>query len=285
MRCNDKEAAGKLADYFSGHLSSAERDRVKNHLSRCPECRVSLKIMSLLAGRSRNPNLNNSEGHLTPEQLTIYYENRESLEKEVLERIESHLKACPRCSYDLNFLVSTEKELEDSVVPITSPEPAFVRFLGKLLMLIRKPAFAYLLLLLTLYPAAMWLFRRDQGLSPDTAAYLPNREYMLVEQRRSVGDIPILYRSVHGSLIAVAVPYHHFQKEFSYRISFSDGNDSSPLELETITDFSQADVIRVIIQTQPIPDGMYLLVISEIDRKDISDTLRSTYLFQVKTKE
>ncbi len=285
MACNDREAADKLSDYFSGHLNREELDQVARHLSECRECRTSLRTMSHLAGRSPNPFSENSERHLTSQLLTAYYENRESLDAETLKKIESHLKSCERCSYDLYFLNSLEEDLESSLALGAKHESASARLIGSVWALIRKPAFAYCLLLLTLYPAAMWLTRLDKKGGLELAAYLPPREYAMVEQRRSAGYVPTVIRPQDKSLVAVVVPYYHETEEFSYQIFFSDESGSVPLELETITDFSETGAIRVLVQTRSVQDGTYILNISETDREDPSDTLRSKYLFHLKTEQ
>jgi anti-sigma factor RsiW len=101
-----------LSDYFTGHLSDDDKIQVEEHLDDCRECRLSLRTMLLISGKRREQREKSDEGqHYSPQLLGRFYSNPQSLDKRLMQKIESHLAVCAECSEDMAFLQNSDLDL------------------------------------------------------------------------------------------------------------------------------------------------------------------------------
>jgi hypothetical protein len=281
MSCENKKIADLIPDYFTGILSKEDTIIVRNHLGICQECLKDLKTMRILSGWDAEKD---SINHIDSNLLTQYYQNPSSLADNIQDGVKAHLKECDECSYNLDFLVSLETELERSVARKVKT-PSLVKAIQEFLAaLVRKPAFAYFLLLLTLYPAGKWFQMSTDDEFTDAKWQVPQEVQRLSEGVRSAGKIPIVSRTYDSGLVRILVPVDHYIEGFSYSFQLQDKHDFKILQMEQISDFSEQNSIDLIINTTELADGEYILNIHEIDRADPTDTTTYPYLFRLQTE-
>jgi hypothetical protein len=147
-----------LADFLS-EPGREEFADFREHYPLCPDCAAEVRAWTdlhvLLQSRMAGPN----GGHPDPEMLLRYEQSDARLAASAVEEIESHLARCPSCRDELSAL----RQFDFSALGAEVPRGATVRdrlaaFLGGLRGLFAHPAFAYALVLLLLYPAAMSFF-------------------------------------------------------------------------------------------------------------------------------
>ena len=257
---------------------------VKAHIADCGACQATLRTMQLLAASTKAELNLDSEGHVSTEILTKYYGNKQSLDEKTITRIEAHLDKCERCSYDLYFLTSLEDELAASVRAELAQPSLLDKIFNFGLSLIRKPAFAYLLLLLTIYPAARWLHQSLLDRQWGDEGFFHGQIYQLSEISRSGGELPVVRRSKENSLAGMAISYYHLLEEYRYEFSFQDEEQTQTYPLEKLSDFSRQGTIRLIVNIAGLSDGSYVVSLYEIDRQDPADTTVHQYPFQLQTE-
>ncbi|MCP4569250.1 MAG: hypothetical protein GY841_16875 [FCB group bacterium] len=111
MECNEPENFLLLSDYFTGHLDPEDINRIESHLGDCQFCRLSLRAMLLIAGKKELPSHLLEEQHYSPQLLGRFYAEPQSLDKRLIEQIESHLAICPECAEDIAFLKNSNLDL------------------------------------------------------------------------------------------------------------------------------------------------------------------------------
>jgi predicted anti-sigma-YlaC factor YlaD len=104
-----------LSDYFTGHLSDKAEKRVEDHLGECRSCRLNLRTMVLIAGRARDPGPSVEARHYSPQLLGRYFTDPNSLDKKLIQQIESHLQSCTECARDIEFLKNSDLDLRELV--------------------------------------------------------------------------------------------------------------------------------------------------------------------------
>ena len=156
--CNEEHLSKKLHDYFSGHLQESGRLAVEKHLEGCEHCRRLLETMKLLGQQSGEQVSAGPGGHISSDLLGRYFADRASLGSDEIEKIEVHLEECEECAYELRFLEGLSDELQRAAMSEAPKRSLVAVVVESLWVAVRKPALAYFLLLLAVYPAAMWLF-------------------------------------------------------------------------------------------------------------------------------
>lgn len=111
MNCPDNDIFLLLSDYFTGHLSKEDVQRVEAHLQECRTCRRSLRTIVLIAGREKVGSRSSEQGHFSPQLLGRYYADPGSLDPRLLQKLESHLAVCDLCSTDMAFLQDSDIDL------------------------------------------------------------------------------------------------------------------------------------------------------------------------------
>jgi len=280
MRCTNEKLGIRLSDYFTGHLSEKERSEMIAHLGDCPCCQTSLKTMQAIAGQQINATAPANRPHLTTEQVSKYYQSPSSLSRSEITEIEAHLRTCDECSYDLDFLRDMEDELRISV----RSELARPTVFGTIAALFRKPALAYFLLLLTLYPTVRWI-ADGSGRSESVASnWSSSPAYEIAETRRSVGEMNVVRRPIDDPLLRLDLPFYHQLAEKQYRYSLVSQASGEAAELDKLVDYDSTGVIRMLLNTKRLPDGEYSLSLIEIDQLDTLDQMHQYFIFQLKTE-
>lgn len=283
MSCNDRAIADKLNDYFSGHLSGDVLDRVENHLDSCENCRATLKTMKIVGGKVDNPGSDDSEQHVAGDLLSLYYQDKSGLSADQITKVETHLKDCDTCAYDLAFLQDMETDLSRSV-QAEMVKPSLLHMVGRALLGVAlKPALAYFLLLLTIYPAARYVMGPD-GDPTIPGSPFPSEVYQLSDLTRAGGEYPQIFRSWDNNLVRISVPFYHAKEEFEYIVKLENEDQTRDYHIEKLSDFSKEGSIGLILNTVDLSDGTYLLDVYEIDWKYPFDTAVTTYPFELRSE-
>lgn len=282
MACEDSRIAEMLNDLVSGHLTPEQAELVKEHLRFCQDCLEQLRTMSILTGKSP-AKFFISPSHLPDELLEQYYQNKSALSTEKIHFVEDHLKICSDCSANLDFLVALEADLKSSVSEERAGANVLEQFLEKLRSFLWRPAIAYLLLLVCLYPALQWLvLPSNESTTPSSQAQLP--AFDLKDQTRAGGGVTLIKHHRDEVLLALNIPYHHLYGERWYGFLVTDPDATRSFDVKPACDFSQKGVVRLLIDSSPLTDGNYVLTVLEVDRTTPRDTTRQTFQFEIKTR-
>jgi len=173
MICED-EVADLLPWYITDTLSKDEREKVEFHLKICPICRRSLKDVQWLSESIEKHGLVLTPEHIVPEKLVIYAESKTDLTESEITEIEQHLAQCADCKEELNTLLKVDANLRKVPPSFIGIKGAFEglflkprasrqrtsreRFRDTLGKFFLKPSFAYILVLVLLYPAWLGLY-------------------------------------------------------------------------------------------------------------------------------
>lgn len=244
MRC-DEITEEILVKYLKGNLSEKQAGEVKSHIDRCPKCRESLEEANwIYDGLQEFGDVLFSE-HIDAERLVSYVETPQDLTVEERRIIENHLRTCHSCSEEKRILEISQKELRRSGIK-ESTETIYTRarFLDKIFAqlwrLVRRPAFAYILLLLLIYPAYLGLIKKDfLGLSE---VVLTTKELILTDQIRGIAKEVPEVQVPQTEILRLRIPYP-IDTTFSlkYEVTISDSTGKTIWRNE---DWRQYDVVN-----------------------------------------
>ena len=116
MECSNPEIEQMLSDYFTGHLGDVQDGQVEEHLEVCQSCRRMIRTMALIAGKSATEISSISSGHFSPQLLSRFFSQPGTLESSLSIKIVEHLKDCPECSADMDFLKNSDIDLRNLVL-------------------------------------------------------------------------------------------------------------------------------------------------------------------------
>lgn len=99
---------GRLPWFAAGTLAPAEAASIEQHVAGCAECRAEVDA---LRSMTRTLRAFAPAGHLAPELLVAYHDDRGSLSPEEIAPIETHLRGCGSCRTDLRALEHADDSL------------------------------------------------------------------------------------------------------------------------------------------------------------------------------
>ncbi len=280
MDCNNR-VSEQLNDYFSGHLTRGQEAEIENHLALCPACKETLETMRVIAADPTNDRVS---GHLSTSLIASYYENPSTLPDADKDRIRTHLKQCDQCAYDYQYLRDMEEELTRSVKAEMESEGLFARLWNAIPVVVTKPAFAYFLLALTIYPAAKFVsdYVRTPQVSEISEQY---QSYELTPANRSAGKATMVTRPESKATVRLTIPQYHSLDNFHYSYRIQTVDLAGSFQAEFLSTFENAGSIDLLANLRNLPDGDYVLTIEEIDREDPSDTSLTHYSIQLITDQ
>lgn len=279
MGCKDQQISELLPDYFTRHLSGDDMKSVSMHLEKCRSCQESLGVMEYLNGRKPSTSGNDAKYHLTHELLASYYDQRDSLDPQTVKRVEQHLVDCQECADSLAFLTDLEVKLKQS--PVWTPPQSSLSgsFLETLVAFARRPALAYLLVLIMAYPAVRWITFAPTA--PVDNGLVSTNVFVIGEQNRSSGNIPQVLRRYPADIVHLRIPFYHLNQVKRYSVTITSVDSESPLGAEFILDFSEQSSISVILSTRELTDGIHVLHLSESNRDESEKSSDSRYSFEL----
>ena len=264
MKCGDENISRKLSDFWSGHLEPEEQELVKSHIDVCPKCQIDLQLMELL-----HRGLSESIGeHLSPELLGQYSTRKGDLDAETLLAVEEHLKDCEKCAYDLQFLVNLGVDLEQSVMASISRLSLLADVLNWFSIIVRKPVFGYILLLITLYPAIMWVSEHHTDEDLFNIVSLRADAFRLTEITRFSSDLPTIIRDKETSFIAFEIPFYHYLEEYRYDFHVSTMDETSSFDADVMSWYDRDESILFTVNVLGLPDGHLMIRADEIVREN-----------------
>lgn len=279
MECHNQHIRELLPDYFTRHLSTDEMKSVCEHLNDCSSCQERLGVMESLNGRYASPAGCETRYHPTDEVLGKYYEHREALDTQTKKRIEQHLADCQECANSLAFLTNLEVALVQSIVETDSNSSPALSFLDLLAAFVRRPALAYLLILLMAYPAIRWI--SSPGISTTQIGPTSYRVFVIKEQTRSSNSLPQVLRQSGDEIVQLKIPFYHILDDNHYTVTIAPAKGDPWLATEFILDFSDKGAINIILSTREMNDGTYLLNLTESKRNGTETGSVSRYSFEL----
>ena len=139
----------------------------------------------------------------------------------------------------------------------------------------RRPAFAYLIIILLAYPAAKWLLPR---LSPADV-------YVLSEQTRTPQEPTQVLRSEKEEEITLRVPYWPGLAGRRYQLRIEDESGLSLVVLQNFSDFGDRGYFYLDLSVKYLPDGRYFLIVKEISKEDAGVFEETRFPFMLITAE
>ena len=278
--CEDYKIRDMLSDYFTRHLTAAEMASVREHVEHCKSCREKLGLMELLNENNEAAAGSEARYHLPDDLLVEYYQHRDSMDRKTIERIEQHLADCRECSNGLAFLTGLEKGFLQSA-EISDSEPGiFERLLSVVVNVVRRPTFAYVIVLILAYPAFQWMI--SSSTDPGEANFLPLDSYVIGEQTRSTEGLTQVFRNRPDAIVHLKIPFYPLDKR--YEASIESEADKAVRDAEVILYRTEQGIINVLLTTRNLRDGVYIIDLHESDWDKPLDKNPSRYRFELLTR-
>ncbi len=272
--------------YLKETLSLHDKNEVEAHLAMCPKCRKELEELRWVSNGMKEIARTSLLSHIPPEKLVVFLEEPQSLTPDEKKTIEKHLKSCGSCRDQLQTLKSANLELE-ALEEEQKPRPAmqaslWQRITQTLIWLVRKPAFAYAIVILLAYPALRWILQQPQ---PTFPSVISEKVYLLSEQTRLTAKPTPLLRSDKERFIRLSVPFWPNLDTYSYQIAIKNEGGRTLFEMKDFVEFGSQGLFQLALNTDSFGDGAYVLVIREKDKKDPSSSSETLFPFQITHKE
>ncbi len=282
--CSD-ELFGLLPLYINGSLSPDEKSKVEEHLRECPKCQKELEETKWLSSGVKELGKVYASLHIEPEKLVIFAEEPKSLNPDEITFIEKHLSSCSECHEELQTLKRANLELE-AQERIKKTKPAkevsvWEKTTAGLSWLVRKPALAYFIILLLAYPAARWLLRPSQSGMPPIPIVSSEKVYVLSEQTRETTEPASVFRDSKDKSIRLSIPFWADLDNQSYELLINTERDQTIFDYKNFTDFGSQGFFQLVLNTDSIPDGRYVVIVKEKNRKDPTIFSETHYPFQI----
>ena len=282
-KCKEKEISDLLPWYVTDNLSETERNRVEKHLKECLVCKEELeKIKWIYAGFYIGDSANRTK-HIDSRLLTIYSESKKELKKEVIQRIETHLSTCIQCQNELEALIAVNQSLEpDEKASVFS---SFKQKIDTLINgLILRPAFAYILLLLLLYPAWLGLFRRDSVHGNMSEPVNLNQLYVLSQNDQRASGKPlneINLKNTSGFFaISFSIPVNNINGS-NYRADIIDSDSKIVWKSNKLTFIDEYGTAVIICPLKYFSAGKYTLSVFSKTESVSSIKTANTFPFEI----
>ena len=296
MTCQD-EIAELLPWYVAGTLSAAERKKVEAHLKVCSICEKSLKEVRWISESMEKYKSILPEEHIDPENLVIYAESKEELAHSQVAEIERHLEACTDCKTELDTLLKVEADLKESGSFFFTLREALGRLLSKPIVhlppttgrpigggfgrVVLKPAFAYILVLLLLYPA--WLGLREIFLKPEA----PNvRTFRLEEKLTFRGPAHreeeiVVLPSDEVIHVVFSIPVADLILQYDLDLFFEENLVLAQKDIKAVDNQGN---FSVFLAAKSLKDGQYKVKVTERHPGDPQHLQEYLFSFQLKQK-
>ena len=280
------ELKSLLPWYLNQTLPEDEAKKVEAHLKECPKCQKELEELRWLSSGVKELGEVSASPHIESEKLVIFAEEPETLNPDEVTAIEKHLQSCSLCHEELQTLKRANLELEALE---KKEKPKFAKKVSvwekiseRLIWLVKKPAFAYIIVLLLAYPAGRWLFYKSPP-SPEVASEIV---YLLSEQTRITGEPTSVLRSDKDKQVRVAIPFWPDLENQSYELMINSESGETIFAIKDFTDFGDQGFFQLVLNTDFFPDDRYILILKEINKKDSTIFSETYFPFQIiKVKE
>jgi hypothetical protein len=278
LKCREKGISDLLPWYVTNNLPENEMVAVEHHIAGCSVCREELERIkwisdgfSAVAGKEKSI-------HINAEMLTIYSESKKELTKERIRTIEDHLSTCKQCAHELEILIAVNQ----SLVPLKN-ESVFIQIKQKLTVLatktILRPAFAYVLVLLLLYPAWLGLFRKISGERIIEPVNIENLYILEQNDQRApekqVNQI-ILHNHSAFFTLSFVLPIKN-QKDFEYEASINNTENKIIWQNKNLKFVDPYGTVILICPQKYFSKGTYFLHV--IEKQKQANEVMNKYMF------
>ncbi len=268
MACANEQLSSLLSDYFSGHLPPADLAQVEAHLKSCPECRESVRMMTLMS-----PAIDHGQqSHPAKSLLMQYYRNPDTLQDDLGILIRDHLATCRDCSAELEWLNQTETELVESLKTGQDGRDRIVPLVARYGRYVAYAAAACLLVMVG-----------SRVMQDDQIQPTPQVIYRLHEAVRGTGDATEVRRTDGAKTLRFELPYYHNSDEYGYSVYILDSTTRSRRASASRIQFPQGGRLYAECRSAELPDGDYQVVVEEIARIAARDTTVTFFPFRLIT--
>ena len=279
------ELKSLLPWYLNQTLSDDEAKKVEAHLKECPMCQKELEELRWISSGVKEHKEVIVSPHIESEKLVLFSEMPENLDPDEAAAIVKHLQSCALCNEELQILKSANlelKALEKKEKPEFAEEaPVWQRLAERFIWLIKKPAFAYIIVILLAYPAGRWLFKESPpGMLP-IPKVAPEKVYVLSEQTRVIAEPTPVFRSDRENNVRVGIPFWPDLENQSYELVISSESGENIFAMMDFTDFGDQGYFQLVLNTDSIPDGGYVLIIRETSKEDPSISSETYFPFHI----
>jgi len=280
------ELKSLLPWYVNQTLSEDEVKKVEAHLKECPECQKELEELRWLSSGVKGHKEVFVSPHIESEKLVLFSEEPETLNPDEAAAILKHLQSCPLCHEELQTLKSANLELEalekKEKPKLIKEASLWERLTERLIWLVKKPAFAYIIVLLLAYPAGRWLLYK----SPPSPKVASERVYLLSEQTRITAEPTSVFRAEKDKAVRVSIPFWPDLEKQSYELVINSESGETIFAIRDFTDFGDQGFFQLVLNTDFFPDDRYILILKEINKKDSTIFSETYFPFQIiKVKE
>lgn len=266
-----------LSDYASGSLDEPGRRKVESHITTCEDCRKTLAFMQKLAPKATWAE---REGHSHPraEMLRAYYEDPSTLEAGTRQAIEAHLGHCSECAFDMEFLKDLEQILPAAIserVPRRAPRRFLPQWLSRpvpVFSLVAVLAGVLLVVYFQINP------RTHRGAEESEAQI-----HVLRPLTRGQEMAATITLKDPSETVYVAIPRRAGGNGTDYQFRVWDESESTEFDVVLDSDRSQSDRIVLRLNTSPLADGRYLVILTERALSAPTDSTVRRFPFELRT--
>lgn len=276
MSCSDPRFQSLIADAAIGRLTPGEAFQLRSHLRNCQSCQELLRAGALLARKSVEEVLKEATRHISEAELSDYYLGSSATNPDRQSQIENHLRSCPECKGELDFLEDVERQFRHAAQAAVGQPTAVVRRESAWKRLLWNPAVAYALFLIAAVPA-IWLAQEPETRQQNAAADV-TQAIEIRETARSAGEAQVIQRRSPDQYLRLQFPYPHLAAKNQYRLSVVP-----EASVSYWLDFSKPGIIDAIVFTGNLADGRLTFVLSEIATDDPTDSLLTPFEIRLET--
>ena len=278
QKCNNREVLDLLPWYVTGSLPADEHTLVEKHLAECETCSQEAEKMQWLAEAYQR-----TGKHINPVILTVYAENKKELSKPVIQQVKNHLAICPECQKELEILTEVNHSLETQVTgsPLSGITESISAFFSQLFL---KPAFAYVLVLLLLYPAWLGIFRKNER--PVQVHEPVNiKEHFVLKQadQRGSNDIQNTFELFDAKgLFTLSFHLPDFNnKDFTYKAKIVDEKNIVRWQTSDLQFIDIQGNALLLFNKSNFITGSFTLIIDQKNKETGQTVEEYTYVFKI----
>ncbi|MBN1415671.1 MAG: zf-HC2 domain-containing protein [Bacteroidales bacterium] len=280
--CKNREVLDLLPWYVTGSLPADKNAMVEKHLAECETCSKEVEKMKWLTEAYEL-----TEKHINPVILTIYAENNKELSKPIIQQIKNHLAVCPECQKELEILTEVNRSLDTQ--PAESQLSGIIEsILSFFSQLFLKPAFAYILVLLLLYPAWLGIFRKnDRPMQVNKAVNIKDHFVLKQNNQRGYTNRQNVFELADTKGL-FTLSFHLpdvDKKDFTYKARIIDEKNNvkwQTSDLQFIDDYGN---VLLLLNNSNFRTGPYTLIIDQKNTETGQTADEYTYVFKIRLNE
>ncbi|NOZ61074.1 MAG: zf-HC2 domain-containing protein [Calditrichaeota bacterium] len=279
MSCKEKEIAELLPWFINDTLLSHEKKKIEQHLKQCRECQTTFQEMKKLSLRLTQENKELLSDHILSAKLVQYAEAKNELPADEKNFIEAHLKTCFQCRNELEILGKVDASLREKrwLQILLKIKENTNTFLPKTLA---KPALAYIIILLLLYPAYLGIFQRKTMTEPGVV----QQNYQLLQfnsraEEESLNEIKLDAQTDIFTL-SFTLPVL-ISENIRYNAEIFDSADEIIWQKQGIKSLDEYGTFLIFCHSRFFRGGLYSLQISEFNKAKKQVEERFLFSFKI----